>query len=325
MVDANMTQDNLSANSSHDYKYLFTVFTSTYNRSHTLHRVYQSLVTQTYRDFEWLIIDDGSVDGTRDLVTQWQQENLFPIVYVYQENQGKHIALNRGVAIARGELFLTLDSDDSCIPEALERFKYHWDNIPLEQKSTFSAVTCLCKDENGNIIGNKFPFDPTDSDSIEIRYRFKSVGEKWGFHRTEVMRLFPFPEILGCGCIPEGIVWSAIATKYKTRFVNEPLRIYWSGEDQVTSEYKSLEPILRKSRPHVLLYQDILNKELAYFKFAPIDFLISAIHFIRYSFHADRHIFVQFNSLNRFGGKIIWSFALPLGTLAYLKDRIKYS
>jgi glycosyltransferase involved in cell wall biosynthesis len=304
------------------YEYTFTVFTPTYNRAHTLHRVYQSLVAQTYRDFEWSIVDDGSADGTRELVAQWQQENLFPIEYIYQENQGKHIATNRGVATAKGELFLTFDSDDSCVPEALERFKYHWDSIPLEQKQQFSAVTCLCKDENGRIVGNKFPFDPTDSDSLEVRYRFRIVGDKWGFHRTEIMREFPFPELSGCNYVPEVIVWSAIARKYKTRFVNEPLYTIWAGADRVTNKQK-LHSLVRRSRAHVILYQDVLNRELGYFKYTPMYFLKLTIHFVRFSFHADRHILKQFESLNNLGAKLLWSISLPIGSLVYLKDLMK--
>jgi glycosyltransferase involved in cell wall biosynthesis len=102
----------------------FTVFTATYNRAHTLHRVYESLKEQTYRQFEWLIVDDGSTDTTRTLVETWQQEANFLISYYYQENQGKHVAINRGVQEARGEYFLIIDSDDTCVPQTLERFAH---------------------------------------------------------------------------------------------------------------------------------------------------------------------------------------------------------
>ena len=105
--------------------YIFTVFTPTYNRAHTLSRVYKSLADQTFKNFEWLIVDDGSTDGTKVLIEKWTEEASFPIRYFYQENQGKHIAHNLGVKKARGELFLSLDSDDTCVPEALERFNYH--------------------------------------------------------------------------------------------------------------------------------------------------------------------------------------------------------
>lgn len=318
-----MSQDNFPLNDHKEYQYLFTVFTPTYNRAHTLHRVYESLASQTFKDFEWLIVDDGSSDETKDQVEKWQRENLFPLKYIYQENQGKHIASNRGVAEAEGELFLTLDSDDSCVAIALERFKYHWDSIPLKQKSEFSAVTCLCQDENGNLVGSKFPFDPTDSDSLEIRYRFKVKGEKWGFQRTKVRKEFPFPEVSGCSHVPENIVWAAIARKYKTRFVNESLRIYWTGEDQVTKQKISAHFLSKVSKSQALYHQEVLNKELFYFKIAPINFIKSAIHFTRFSFHAKQGISTQFNSLDVFGGKILWLLTYPIGYLVYIKDYFK--
>jgi len=94
--------------------------------------VYESLRPQTYRNFEWLIVDDGSTDDTREIVEKWQAETEFPKCYIYQENQGKAVTFNRGVREAQGELFLILDSDDVCVNQALERFKYNWDmSLPM--------------------------------------------------------------------------------------------------------------------------------------------------------------------------------------------------
>src|SRR5437762_2817315 len=97
---------------------IFTVFTPTYNRAGTLPRVYESLKAQTFRDFEWIIVDDGSADSTQELVQSWIGDLDFPIRYFRQQNQGKHVAVNLGVKEARGEFFLNLDSDDACVPEA---------------------------------------------------------------------------------------------------------------------------------------------------------------------------------------------------------------
>ena len=110
----------------------FTVFTPTYNRAATLPRVYASLRDQTIKDFEWLIVDDGSTDNTREMVTKWQSEcKDFDIRYIYQENQHKKVALNRAVAEARGELFIVLDSDDSCVADAVETFQKVWQSMSL--------------------------------------------------------------------------------------------------------------------------------------------------------------------------------------------------
>src|SRR5581483_7740515 len=140
-------------------RYTFTVFTATYNRAYTLPRVYHSLCSQTFRDFEWLIVDDGSTDNTPELISQWQNAGNLPIRYLRQENRGRHVAFNRGVREAQGALFLNCDSDDACVPHALERFMYHWENIPLTERDGFSAVTALCMDTDGKIMGDKFPRD----------------------------------------------------------------------------------------------------------------------------------------------------------------------
>jgi glycosyltransferase involved in cell wall biosynthesis len=303
------------------YKYMFTVFTPTYNREHTLHRVYKSLKMQTYRDFEWLIFDDGSTDNTRNLIEKWQQDNHFPIRYLYSlDNIGLNLAHNRGVMEAKGELFLQLDSDDACVPNALEQFKFNWDSIPVNLKHQFSAVTCLCRDENGKLVGNYFPFNPTDSDSLEIRYRFKVKGEKWGFHRTEVVRQFLYPETLEKGThLSENFKWNQIARCYKTRFINDILRIYW-----VRSDSNSLV----KSKPNAfnkqLYLAMVLNKEIDYFPFSPLTFLLNAAHYSRFSFHIQCGIFKQIKLLHPVLSRIICLTCLPLGYLLFMRDKFIY-
>src|SRR4030095_5896345 len=97
-------------------KVVFTVSTQTYNRRDRLPRVYESLNAQTFRDFEWLIVDDGSTDGTEEFIKAWQSSADFRIRYFYQPNLGKHVGFNRSVVEAQGELLLSFDSDDSCVP-----------------------------------------------------------------------------------------------------------------------------------------------------------------------------------------------------------------
>lgn len=274
-----MNTHKCSAVISQNYQYVFTVFTPTYNRAHTLSRVYNSLKTQTYRDFEWLIIDDGSIDNTCNLIEQWQKEAEFPIRYIRQENQGKHIAFNRGVKQAKGELFLTFDSDDACVPEALERFKYHWDSIPEKDKAEFSAVTTLCINQDGKLVGNAFPFDILDSNTIELHTKYQVIGEKWGFQKTDIFKEFPFPEIESEKFITEGIIWNRISLKYKTRFVNEKLRIYYEDMNDSLTKY-SIKVRARNPRGARLYYQEYLKLPISVkWKLKDI------VNYIRFSFH----------------------------------------
>ena len=115
------------------------------------------------------------------------------------------------------------------MPEALERFKVHWESIPADRRARFSAVTALCMDEHGRPVGDRFPRDITDSEPLELYFRYRTRGEKWGFQRTDVLLEFPFPEPPGVSFVSESIVWFAIARRFKTRYVNEYLRIYCSS------------------------------------------------------------------------------------------------
>jgi glycosyltransferase involved in cell wall biosynthesis len=299
------------------YHYLFTVFTTTFNRSSTLPRVFDSLRAQTFRDFEWLIVDDGSTDGTKGLVEKWQCESGFPIRYVFQWNRGKPAAFNRGVEEAQGELFLTLDSDDACVPQALERLKYHWDNIPLHEKHKFSAVTALCEDQNGKLVGDKFPRDVLDSDSIELYFKYKVSGEKWGFHRTDVLKQFPFPVVENTKFVSEGVVWFAISRKFKTRFVNEALRIYHI-DDNVGDHLSSLSPAVLAGR--AVFHKYVLNELPGWFFSMPRKILRSAVNFSRYSFGMGKGLPSQLRELRSLTTRLLVVIALPLAFTMSLKD-----
>jgi len=259
---------------------VFTVFTATHNRETTLHRVYESLVIQTFRDFEWLIVDDGSDDGTALMIAQWQREAEFPIRYFYQPNAGKHMAFNKGVKLGAGEFFLSIDSDDGCKPYALERFKAVWDSIPDAQRSRFSAVTALAEDQHGQESGSRFPADVLDSDPRELLYRYQPTGDKWGFHRTAVLRQFPFPQVEGLKYVPESIVWCAIGKQFKTRYVNEVLLINYRDEGNANLSTLNLR---KAARGFVIRDVAALEGDLDIFWMAPWLFAKRAVNVTRFS------------------------------------------
>jgi len=302
-------------------RYAFTVFTPTYNRAHTLHRAYEGLIAQTFGNFEWLVVDDGSNDNTQDLLAGWEKDADFPIRYFWQENRGKHIAFNVGVHEAKGALFLELDSDDSCVPQALERFKYHWDSIQPEERKYYSAVTALCIDQHGRLVGDLFPSDVIDSDSLEIRYRYKVKGEKWGFHRTEVLKQFLFPESVERTYIPEGLIWNKVARKYKTRFVNEKLRIYWISDRSLVHGQRPEKNAIGGQIQHLTT----LNTELNWFRFAPLQFMICAVHYTRFAFHTGTSLKDQWRALTNMPGRLLWGLMLPVGFVIYRLDVNEYA
>lgn len=111
---------------------LLTVFTPTYNRGYCLRNLYESLKRQTSNNFLWLVIDDGSVDNTKELCLEFQKENRVEIVYYYQQNGGKHVAHNNAVKICQTELFLCVDSDDILSDQAVETIENAYNAIKTE-------------------------------------------------------------------------------------------------------------------------------------------------------------------------------------------------
>ena len=300
-------------------RYLFTVFTSAYNREKKIPRVYESMKSQTFRDFEWLIVDDGSIDNTRSLVEKWQEEANFPIRYFWKENGGHHSAFNLGVKKAQGTLFLQLDSDDACFPHALEVFANTWKSLPSPQEQ-FAGITGLCVNPDGSLIGNPYPQDIMDSTSLEMHYKFQVKGEKWGFTRTDLLRSHPFPMIDGVKWFPPNVVWYAIGRKYKTRYINMKLRTYYNEPAQ-KSDQAAHFPVKKVAPGIFYLHRSVLNEDIDKFRYSPKDFLRFAIHYSRFSFHAGRSLGIQYRDLSNTLAKLLWFLGLPLGIGLYMRDQ----
>lgn len=302
---------------------LFTVFTPTYNRAHTLHRVYDSLCAQTLRDFEWIVVDDGSTDGSADLIAEWAKIADFPIRYFTQEHAGKHFAHNLAVREARGQFFMVFDSDDACVPHALERIAYHWNTIPDVDRHAFFAVNGLCCDQHGAIVGDAFPRSPFDSNLREKRYVFRVRGEKWGAVATDVLRRFPFPEIKLTHFVPEGAVWLEIAKTYKIRYVNEVFRIYFVGDDE-TGATLTEEKMRRENAPGRLYYYVwLLNNDLEYFFRSPLPFLKAALMLPIAGWYSQQTIGRILTALEPFPAKALFLLGLPVAALLYAIDQIR--
>jgi glycosyltransferase involved in cell wall biosynthesis len=278
---------------------LFTVFTPTFNRAHTINRVFDSLCAQTFRDFEWLVVDDGSTDGTSKLISDWSKAAKFPIRYFQQENSGKHIAYNFAMEQARGKFFAPIDSDDALLPLTLEKLNRTWNDIPEVERSNFSGIWGLCRDQHGTEIGDRFPTSPFDADLHDVVYVHRISGEKWCVLCTDVARKFPFPEIQRT-YIPEGMIWLKIAKTYKTRFVNEVFRIYYVDDDKTGETITSRGGTGAHAAGRMCFYAWLLNNNLNYFTSSPMPFLKAAVMLplvTRYAGHPFRQAFSLLESI----------------------------
>ncbi len=117
-----------------------SVVTATYNREKKLPKLYESLCEneKTHSDFEWIIVDDGSTDNTREVVEDWQKSASFPISYFYQENQGKMRAINHGMKYVTGDIVMEVDSDDYLLPAILQTISFDYEN--LKEKEVYGIL-----------------------------------------------------------------------------------------------------------------------------------------------------------------------------------------
>lgn len=294
-----------------------TVFTPTYNREATLHRVFECLKKQTYRDFRWVIVDDGSKDCTEEAVRSFMQEADFPIEYSYQENRGKHIATNRAVAKCETELFVIADSDDAFVDNALEVLVGEWDSIPADEKPAFKGVSCrVFEHDTGNPIGPDFPEERFDSTDEIAYFKLKMRSEKWSLFKTEALREFPFPEIENAHFFPETVTWQMMAKKYKTRYINVCLREYYRDTDNsVTNGEKSV-----RYRENIHLWTHFINREFSFFRYYPKRFIQSFVGLSRDGFLNGYKACQILKIPNSAGKKILTALFLPAGYILYKRE-----
>ncbi len=206
---------------------MITILTPTYNRCDLLPQIYQSLCQQTSPDFEWVIVDDGSQDGTGDVVDGMLESANFPLHYFYKENGGKHTALNFGVRKAKGESVLILDSDDQLPPNAVENIEKAYAEVRGDE--AFAGVCGYMAHRDGQVIGS--PVIDSDINTIDLRYQLGVGGDMAEVFRKDILLKYPFPEIKGERFCPEALVWNRIAQNYKMRVFSKVIyfRDYLDG------------------------------------------------------------------------------------------------
>lgn len=216
---------------------LFTIAIPVFNRSNTVLRTLSSIENQTYKDFEIIIVDDGSTDDIDKVILPFISTTESPVLYIKKENGGVHTARNIGVIEARGKFYIEIDSDDELTTNALEIFKDAWDSIPTEIREEYREVVGLCKDEKSNICGTFFPSNINElpwKDAHEAC--IKTDGEHLGCSITKIRKDNLFPEPQGVTFYNENILWAKLAQKYKSFFINKIVRIYHTeGDDHLNT------------------------------------------------------------------------------------------
>lgn len=216
-----------------------TVFTPTYNRGYIIENLYRSLQKQTYTNFEWLVINDGSDDNTSFQFDKWKKENNdFLIRYYYVKNGGKHRAINKATELAGGELFFIVDSDDSLTEDALESI-IKWEET-IQKKEKFCGISGNRGKNKNEIWGTTFEGEFIDATSLD-RIKYNIVGDKAEVFYTNVLKNYKFEEFEGENFITERTVWDRMANDgYKIRWFNKIIYLSNYLEDGLTKSGDNL-------------------------------------------------------------------------------------
>lgn len=192
---------------------MITIFTPTFNRGYIISKLYDSLVSQTYKDFEWLIVDDGSTDNTKTIVEKFILDDKIKIRYFYQQNQGKHIAFNLGVSKCVGDLFYCVDSDDYLPTNSLEIIN----NLYQEIKDNNKAAGIIGHKYYYNqekIVGIKFPTTNILMNYIDLYYKYKIKGDKAIIFKSSVIKKYHFPKFNNEKFLTEAYLYQQIDEDY---------------------------------------------------------------------------------------------------------------
>ena len=210
---------------------MISIFTPTYNRAYILSELFESLNRQTCKDFEWIIVDDGSNDETSELIDVFIKKANFPIRYFYKKNEGKHVAINYGAEKAIGEWFFIVDSDDILPENSIEIINKYCDSIRNDKK--FAGIAGNKAYKNGNIIGNSISSKYIDMTSANFRKKY--IGDKAEVIRTDLIRQYKFPFFEGEKFMQESVLWLSISNDgYLIRWFNETTYIADYLDDGLT-------------------------------------------------------------------------------------------
>lgn len=214
--------------------YRFSVFTATFNRGNMLKNVYEDLLNQTYKDFEWVIVNDGSSDNTDEVIKDFIADKKIDILYIKKENGGKHTAWRAATPLFHGLYEIGAADDDRHSPQMLEIFDRNWHILEMGGHNLYDSfweIRARVQDENGKLVGPKFD-SYFDSDYNEFCYRLGyGTLECDGCRKVSVLQkeaavpdnIFFDSEIQNYS---ECLRWSKAARKYKTRYIPDVVRTY---------------------------------------------------------------------------------------------------
>ena len=233
---------------------LITVLTATYNRANLLPDLYASLCRQSNQNFDWIIIDDGSSDGTQSIVKKWMtEEHTFTIFYHHIPNGGKNRAINYGAKLVQTPFTMIVDSDDFLTDDAIEFLSEKAKEI-ITHKNLAGISGLKGHDENTPLKSIKTNNTPYIIANNLERKQYGLERDACEVYKTVLLLQHPFYVWNNEKFVPEEIVWNQIALEgYKLRWYNKVTYIARYQENGLTKD--SFNLIKNNPMGYAMLYK----------------------------------------------------------------------
>ena len=236
-----------------------SILTPTYNRGDKLNKLYTSLLVNNNSkvEIEWLIMDDGSKDRTKTIITNFIKQNIIDIKYYYQENQGKMAAINNLVKYATGDIIIECDSDDYFTVGAFDIIEKYKSELTDE----IYALVFLKYDQDGNNMGNNFPENIYRSDMFSLYFREGITGEKAIAFNSKIRKRFSYKLEANEKFVTEARMYHEMDLEYDVICINEPIMIC---EYQKDGYSKNIQKVFKENPVGYYEYfKEILDMDLA--------------------------------------------------------------
>lgn len=303
-------------------RYKFTVFTPCYNSIEFIHRVYDCLYTQDFRDFEWLVIDDASTDYTLSMLEEFEKQANFDM-RIIKNKTNQMITRNYRIGIdnAKGDILVPLGHDDTIKKDTLSILQKTWEEHGADN---LSGIWGICEDQDGKMIGDKFPEDTFIENYFNIFVDYLWKNEGFPCFRTEVLKKYKSSKLCNnekLDHVSDGLLWAAVSLDYDTIFVNNILRVYYIDPDNLNALTKRTRVEIASTVVHerkIWLNHFMTRINKSYLFKIRIHF-----SFAFYSYIDNEGFLNNIRTLNTNINKIICISMLPMVVLAhyYLKTK----
>ena len=300
-----------------------SVLTPVWNRAHLLPRLYESLRRQTLKNFEWIVVDDGSTDGASALVRRWAAEAGFPIsCFSYANNRGKLAALNSGKKLVSGKYTLLIDSDDALLDDAMETVSRWIGRTGFDADPQILGLAFRYIDDFGRPVGFPFAAEAARMGNREARYRSGINFDVMRLVKTRILQCSDFMELDGGEHVPEVLFWNGVSDRGETVYVDCAVGKCFTRHGGARLSDGDAGAV-KWPRGNYLLVLSVLNEDMRRARLPPKVLLNAARKITRLGLHVGRSPYRQFRDLAHARARLLWAAGMPGGLAGYARDRLR--